>query len=76
LESSQHIEELNTVENQEPPPVRGLAGASVGSVGANDTLLKDRITMTPVAASTTAILGSSPERISVKKAAFQVYESE
>lgn len=61
---------------QAPPPTRGLTGASVGSFGANDTLLKDAITIAPVLASTTGILGSSPEMNSVKKPAFQVYESE
>jgi len=60
----------------EPPPTRGLTGASVGSVGANDTLLKETITISPVRASTTGILGSSPEMNSVKNPGFHVYESE
>ena len=65
-----------TVTIQEPPPTRGLTGASLGSVGANDTLLKDAITMHPVMASTMGILGSSPDTNSVKKPAFHEYESE
>ena len=53
-----------------------MTGASLGSVGANDTLLKDAITMHPVTASTIGILGSSPDTNCVKKPAFQEYESE
>ena len=73
---SRGVKVLDTVKLYEPPARRTLAGASVGSVGANDRFLKDTITITPVWASTTGILGSSPEMNSVKKPDFHEYESE